>query len=31
MIRSPVTKALKPVIDFGKPVYYYLAREVSPE
>jgi hypothetical protein len=31
MIRSPVTKALEPVIDFGKPVYYYLAREVSPE
>jgi len=31
MIRNPVTKALEPVIDFGKPVYYYLAREVSPE
>ena len=31
MIRNPVSKALEPVIDFGKPVYYYLAREVSPE
>jgi hypothetical protein len=31
MIRNPVSKTLEPVIDFGKPVYYYLAREVSPQ
>ena len=27
MIRDSKTKALKPVIERGKPVYYYLARE----
>ena len=25
--RDPKTRALKPVIELGKPVYYYLARE----
>jgi hypothetical protein len=27
MERDPKTRALKPVIERGKPVYYYLARE----
>ena len=27
MERDPKTSALKPVIERGKPVYYYLARE----
>jgi hypothetical protein len=31
MIRDPETKALKPVIEWGKPVYYYPAREVGGE
>ena len=29
MDRNPQTKALEPVIIFGEPLYYYLAREVG--
>jgi len=29
--RDPETKQVKPVMEWGNPVYYYLAREVEGE